>query len=203
MLLLAGVAMAVASVGFQSADHELVALVRHGRMEAFETLFVRHHKQLVRYLTYRTGDPELAADVAQEAFLVAFRDLDRLAEDRAFGAWLYGISRNHLAMVLRRRRLREFVSLDWLLARGGPNPSSVQQADVADACGDRDLLYRGFGTLSPILGEALLLHSHEGFTAPEVAQITGISLPAAERRISRAKLAFKRQHGRLIREQAE
>lgn len=195
--------MAVSSIGFHRADDDLVALVRGGTIEAFETLFIRHHGQLVRYLTYRTGDPELAADVAQEAFLVAFRDLDRLAEDHAFAAWVYGIARNQLAMAIRRRRLRQFLSLDWLFARGGWQAPGLLHPDPAIACIEWDTLSCGLEAMSPLLREALLLHSLEGFTAPEIAQITGISLPAAERRISRAKREFKRQHERLNHEHAE
>lgn len=197
------VSRAVSSVGFQSDDHELVALVRVGRIEAFDPLFVRYHGRLVRYLTYRTGDSELAADIAQEAFLIAFQDIGGLAEDRAFGAWVYGIARNRLAMAMRRRAVRQMLSLDWLLARGSPNDSGLQESDMASACLDRDALSRGLEALSPILREALLLHSLEGFTAPEIARIVGISLHAAERRISRAKQEFKRQHECLNQEHAE
>lgn len=86
-------------------DEQIVAAVLAGRRDAFRTLFERHHGPLVRYLTAQTADPALAEDLAQNAFLVAFRDLGVVATGRPFAPWLYRIAQHRLRRAWRRRRL--------------------------------------------------------------------------------------------------
>lgn len=174
-------------------DHHVVDMVRTGDVEAFEVLVDRYHGPLIRHLAYRVGDPEVGADLAQDTFLDAFRHLDRFDGHRPFATWLYGIAHNRLRMHWRRHRLRRFVSLDWLTGLGAATPIPLQQADLSEASQEQDILMTVFAELTPPLREALLLHSMDGFTAPEIAGILGISRSAAERRVSRAKQLF-RQH---------
>lgn len=187
--------MAYAPATVLLADHELVGAVRDGDIEAFTFLVDRHHGPLLRYLACQTGDPELAADLTQEAFLDAFRRLDHLDRESSFSAWLYGIAKNQLRMEWRRRRLRRFVSLDWVLAPITTVIPGHHQADDHEHCHERDAIQQALDELTPALREALLLHDLAGYTAPQVAQILGISLSAAQRRISRAKLQFRDRYG--------
>ena len=101
----------------QPADDSLVAAAQSGSARAFDLLVVRHHAAILRSLARQTGGPELAADLAQETFLDAFRSLDRLSDDRSFAVWLHRIAHHNLLAARRRQRLRRLVSLDWLLAR--------------------------------------------------------------------------------------
>lgn len=176
-------------------DHHVVDMVRTGDVAAFDVLVDRYWGPLTRHLVYRVADPELGADLAQDAFLDAFRHLDRFDGHRPFAAWLYGIAHNRLRMHWRRHRLRQFVSLDWLTGTVPATPPALQQADGSAAYLEQDVLLQVLAGLTPPLREALLLHSLDGFTAPEIAGILGISRAAAERRISRAKEQF-RQHYR-------
>ncbi len=187
----------VAAVHAIVADEGLVDAVRAGDRAAFSLLVDRHHAPLLRYLLRQMGDPELAADLTQETLLEAFRHLDHLDRDRPFAAWLYGIARNHVRMEYRRRRLRRLVSLEWLLEPLMPIVPTLQRTDETASCDERDAIQRALDELPPAFREALLLHSLEGYTAPEVARIVGISLAAAERRISRAKLQFRDRYRAL------
>jgi len=90
--------------------------------------------------------------------------------------------------------LRSFVSLDWLPGAAAGATPQLHQMDASDAWIEQDRLLPVFEKLTPPLREALLLHSLDGFTALEVAQILGISATAAARRISRAKEAFRRAY---------
>ena len=175
-------------------DHELVVAVRSGDVAAFATLVDRYDAPLRRYLLRCTRDPALADDLAQAAFLDAYRHLDHFEGDCPLAAWLYSIARNHLRMEWRRRRLRQFVSLEWLPEAVATAIPALRATDEEACYDERDLVQRVLDELSAPLREALLLHSLEGFSAPEVARILGTSLPAAERRISRAKQAFRRSY---------
>jgi RNA polymerase sigma-70 factor (ECF subfamily) len=183
--------MADVLTGGHDVDHELVVAVRGGDAAAFAVLFDHHHGKLVRHLVYLTGDGELAADLAQDAFFDAFRHLDQLAAEGSFHAWLYGIAHNRLRMDRRRRQVRRLVSLEWLSDTVSSAIPALQREDESGTCHDRDQFGRLLAELSPPLREALVLHSVDGFTAPEVAKVLGISLSAAERRISRAKTEFR------------
>lgn len=163
-----------------------------GEVAAFATLVDLHHAGLVRFLTRQTGEPELAADLAQETFLAAFRHRHQLADPSAFAAWLFGIARNQLKMEWRRRRLRRAISLDWLPLGLENGNHALQRADAVATTVERDQIQRALDALSPPLREALLLHSLCGFSGGEVGTILGISPDAARKRIARAEAAFRR-----------
>jgi RNA polymerase sigma-70 factor (ECF subfamily) len=172
-----------------------------GNRDAFAVLVDRYHARLLRHLTWKTGDADLAADLTQEAFVEAFVHFHRLADDRAFVAWLYGIAHNRLRMAARRRRLQQVVSLDWLPLPLFATMPSLRRQDSSASCVEQALLVEVLDGLSQPLREALLLHSLDGFGAPEVARILGISLPAAERRISRARERFRERYWALSSEE--
>lgn len=181
----------------QRTDLQVIVTVRDGDVAAFEVLVDRHYATLTRHLIYRMGDRELAAELVQDTFLDAFRQLDRFDGRGPFAAWLFGIAHKRCLMHWRRQRLRGFVSLDWLPVSVAGAIPQLRQADASDAWNERDRLLPVFEKLTPPLREALLLHSLDGFTAQEVARILGISAAAAARRISRAKDAFKQAYQEL------
>lgn len=172
------------------SEQALVAAARLGDGDAFARLVETHHPALVRYLTSQTGDRELAEDLAQESFIDAFRNMDCLTEDRPFAAWLYRIAQNNLRAAIRRRCRYRFASLDELLERGGEADSAFQEPDVLASVPEREAIRQALDGLSPEL-RAALRHSLTGLTAREVGAILGISLAAAERRISRAHHRFR------------
>lgn len=177
-----------------SNDQLLVAAAQTGSVQAFTLLVERHHAAVLRYIARLVGDRELAADLVQETFLDAFRHLDRMRDDRSFAAWLYTIARNHVLMSWRRQRLRRFVSLDWLAAGIGAVLPALRVPESNEACLEGDLIQQVLDDLKPSLREALLLHSLWGFSSQEVAQILGISLVAARKRIGRAKEQFRAEY---------
>lgn len=173
-------------------DQQLVAAARDGSEAAWTALVEHSYPRLRRYLMAHTGDPELTADVTQDVFLTALVHVDRIPTDRPFVAWLYGIARHRLLRTWRRQGQRRFVSLEELLDSTAAVIPTLQQPDELSArMGERDLVQRLLDELSLPLREALLLHSLLGLTAREVAQAQGISLAAAERRISRAQARFR------------
>ena len=176
------------------ADHELVASARAGAADAFAVLVHRYNAPLLGYFVRSSGDAELAADLTQETFLAAFRRLDRLAEDRSFAAWLFRIARNQQRSEWRRRRLRALVSLDRLLTRGRAPIPALSRPDEGARYPVRDQVQRALDGLSAAHREALLLHHLGGFRGQEVADILGISVAAARKRIGRADAEFRRRY---------
>lgn len=179
------------------SDVELISAARSGSILAFEVLVDRYYLVIQQYLIRQTGDHELAADLAQETFLDAFRMVNRLPEDRPLVAWLYRIARNNLLPVQRRRHRYQFLSFEKLLRTISSTFPALHQRDIAIDADNHDLIQQTLNTLSPPLREALLLRSVCGFTGDEVSQILDVSPAAARKRISRAEQQFRERYSKL------
>jgi RNA polymerase sigma-70 factor (ECF subfamily) len=179
------------------SDVVLITAARSGSTLAFEVLVDRYYLVIQQYLIRQTGDHELAADLAQETFLDAFRMINRLPEDRPLIAWLYRIARNNLLPIQRRRHRYQFLSIEKLLRTISVPFPALHQRDITTATDDHDLIQQTLNTLSPPLREALLLRSVCGFTGFEVSQILDVSPAAARKRISRAEQLFREHYAKL------
>lgn len=173
------------------SDAALVERAQAGSRAAFDRLAERHYPTILRYLTRKTGDADLAADLAQETFLDAWRDIGRLRDGDAILLWLYRIARNNLLPAWRRRPVD---SMDALLERGVEMPAALRGEDHAEGCAERQAVLLTLGRLSAAAQEALVLHTVHGLSCEEVGQRLGISRDAAKKRIGRAKADFRKEH---------
>jgi RNA polymerase sigma-70 factor (ECF subfamily) len=174
-------------------DDGLAAAAGTGDTGAWEELVQRYRPPILRYLTAHIGDPESAADLTQDTFVVAYSKLGTLRPDVPFVPWLYSVARYHLLPFWRRSHLLRFESLDTLLEHGG-TVGTTRQSDELAAVEERDPIRRALSQLSPLLREALLLHVLDGLTAREISDQLEISLAAAEGRICRGAAAFRRHY---------
>jgi RNA polymerase sigma factor (sigma-70 family) len=109
-------------------DPLLVARARTGDADAYAALLARHQARLLAACEHALGEHGAAADVAQEAALVAWLQLDRLRDPVHFGAWLTGIGRNlALRSVRERSTRRQWLSEDASL----PDQPSAAADDPA------------------------------------------------------------------------
>src|ERR1700756_6065461 len=88
----------------KGSDGALVIATRHGDMQAFEELVLRHKRRVLAVAQRITNNREDAEDVAQESFHRAFVHLNDFQEKSLFSAWLMRIAMNEAFGVLRRRR---------------------------------------------------------------------------------------------------
>src|ERR1700741_3090639 len=93
-------------MGDREVDQALVERAQRGDKHAFELLVAKYQRKLGRLLSRFIRDPAEVEDVAQEAFVKAYRALPAFRGDSAFYTWLYRIgintAKNHL-MALGRR----------------------------------------------------------------------------------------------------
>jgi RNA polymerase sigma-70 factor (ECF subfamily) len=192
---LAGTSISVKPVAHEKAqagpsDAALVVAARAGEKWAQEALF-RRHARMVNGLAYRLlGRDNELDDLVQTAFMAAFRDLERLAEPQAFGAWLAQIVVRTAHKLLRRRKmltrlgLREpaNVELDTLLGSSLPPAVHSELREI-------------YGVLDALPTEAriaLVLHRVEGLSIPEAAERMGLSVSTVKRRLRIAEAEIER-----------
>ena len=138
----------------------LVRAARAGDREAFEELYVRHHR-LVHGILLARLDRADAEDLAQEVFLAAWERLPDLRNDAGFGAWLAAIARNRAASHLRSRPATS------------PLPDELPGRERAD-CGAEAIL-AALRRLPEAYREPLVLRLVEGLSGPEIARETGLT----------------------------
>ena len=170
------------------ADRALVDEAKAGSLEAFDVLLRRYQVRVVNYVLALTRDPNEAEDLAQEAFVRAFRALKKFRGESSFKTWLYSIATNvaqtHLDGRGRRERLGE--------RSADGNPLEVSEVSSGDASVEqtlvqREAIDRALAELSEDLRLAVILRDVEGLEYQEIADIMGVPLGTVESRIFRAR----------------
>lgn len=104
-----------------TTDAQVVRQVLKGDTQAYDALVQRHQATALAAAHHLTGDPEAARDLAQEAFVDAYRSLAKLREPAKFAGWLLGILRNKCRKFLSRTD-PQGIPLDQAPAPGTTDP---------------------------------------------------------------------------------
>ena len=167
------------------SDEELVANSQNGDKEAFEQLVIRK-QDLVFSLAFKlSGNRDLANDIAQEAFIRAWRAIEKFRGDSAFSTWIYRITVN-TAWTLRKKAKKHTLA----------NIEETQEPIIIDEKKDPELIAIN-SDLSFVLRQALNklpmeqriiveLKNIEGRSHKEIAEYLGITVTAAKVRLHRA-----------------
>lgn len=176
----------------QAREHRLIARAQHGDEEAFAEL-VRSHQDDMYTLAYRlTGDRELAADVAQEALIRAWRGLGGFRGDAAFATWLYRITANTAWTLRKRQRRHRWAALELVEPTAAPETPATHPEAAGDTGDLRRRLLAALSLLPASSRQVVILKDVEGMSHAEIAGILGISVTAAKVRLHRARLRLRR-----------
>lgn len=169
-------------------DGQLVRQVLDGDQSAYRLLVQRHEATLFRRARALLGDPDLAADVVQEAFVRAYERLGSCGDPDRFGGWVYRSVRNRCLDELRsaRRRAVPVRELDQI-------PDDADPAADLDRDEIRDAVRAALETLSPPLREAFVLKHVDGLDYHEMQAATGAARSALKMRVKRAREELERQ----------
>jgi RNA polymerase sigma factor (sigma-70 family) len=184
------------------SDHKLVAAVRRGDDRAFEGLYERYHRRIHAYVFGMVKDHQRAEDVTQEVFVSALRRMRATERPIAFKPWIYEIAKNACIDQFRRSRRAEEVSYD---ADDGLAPGDygrlVSREPVPDAAfaakQQLDDLCGAFGGLSDAHHEILVLRELEGLSYREIGERMGMSRPAVESTLFRARRRLSEEYDEL------
>jgi RNA polymerase sigma-70 factor (ECF subfamily) len=174
----------------QYEDQQLVQLVLDGDTQAFNDLVERHQSRAYNLCVRMLGDADAAADVAQDAFISAYKHLPSLRGE--FRPWLMRIVANGCRDVLRSKKRRPSVSLD--LERDDDDTPAMQIADTSDgpeaALMKSELQKTIAGALAEIPDdqrEVIILSDIQGLSYQEIADMTGINIGTVKSRLNRAR----------------
>ncbi len=180
----------------QSSDQVLVERVQRGDKSAFDLLVLRYQNKIVQLVTRYVHDPSEAQDIAQEAFIKAYRALPSFRGDSAFYTWLYRIAtnsaKNHLVSMSRR-----------------PPTDDIDAQDAEQFSGDTGLkeyatpehmvlseeieqtIAAAIEALPDELRTAITLRELEGLSYEEIAQAMDCPIGTVRSRIFRARDAIE------------
>jgi RNA polymerase sigma-70 factor, ECF subfamily len=176
-------AAAAASRLSSAAEASIVALAIAGDIDGFEEL-VRRRQGMVRGLMRQlSGDPILADDLAQQAFVQAWRNIGRLRAPGAFGGWLRQVAVNVWLQDARRAR-RPDDALDEAA-------EVAREAGPAIEVGERIDLSRALARLKPSERLCVVLSHAEGMSHAEIAAATGWPLGTVKSQIARGVVRLR------------
>ena len=185
------------------SDRELVERVQRGERKAFDLLMLKYQHRIAKLIARYVQDPSEVLDVAQEAFLKAYRAIPRFRGDSAFYTWMYRIAintaKNHLAAQARRPResgvdvtdaeqfdsateLKEFATPEGLVLT-----EEIQRTVVA-----------AIEALPEDLKVAITLRELEGSSYEDIARVMECPIGTVRSRIFRAREAINERLDPLL-----
>jgi RNA polymerase sigma-70 factor (ECF subfamily) len=172
------------------SDAECVRRLQQGDTEAFAILVERHHRAIFNLLYRMLGDYDDAAEVAQEAFLSAYRSIKSFRGDASFSTWLYRIAVNHANT--RRKSLAQSQQRSALMeslepaSDGGPDPAAaVERKEL------REHVQAALNGLEAEDAAIILLRDLQDVPYETIADVLGIPIGTVKSRLHRARRALK------------
>jgi RNA polymerase sigma factor (sigma-70 family) len=183
-------------------DHKLVARVRRGDDRAFEALYERYQRRIHAYVFGMVKDHQRAEDVTQEVFVSALRRMRATERPIAFKPWIYEIAKNACIDQFRRSKRADEISFD---ADEGLAPADygrlVSREPVPDAAlaakQQLEQMVGAFGGLSDAHHQILVLRELEGLSYREIGERMGMSRPAVESTLFRARRRLSEEYDEL------
>lgn len=170
---------------------ELVRRAQAGDETAFERLVRDHYRTVHRWALARTGDADDADDVVQEVLLRLHRGLGRFDGRARFTTWLYQVTRNAAAEMLRRRGRRARLSAK-LAREDAPHSDPEDAADRADA-EVAEAVRTFFVELSDRQREVFDLVDLQGFSPAEVGRMLELEAVTVRSHLFRARAAIRKR----------
>ena len=169
-------------------QENIIARARRGDADAFEQLVVAYRDQVFRLALRMCGSEADADEVAQEAFLSAWKALPNFRGESQFSTWLYQLT-THAAIDLMRREKRQIAAADITeVSAADPAPSPQQQAEQSE---QREIVRDAILQLAPEQREVVVLRFMEELSYEEIGAVLKLPSGTVKSRLNRAKAQLK------------
>ena len=179
-------------------DQQLVARVQKGDSRAFDALVLKYQHKILGLISRYVHDADEVQDVAQEAFIKAYRALPRFRGESAFYTWLYRIAintaKNHLVARSRRPPWSDVEIDDAEYFEGGGALREIETPENALFGEELKLVVeRAISDLPEDLRTAVTLREFDGLSYEDIAEVMDCPVGTVRSRIFRAREAIDRQ----------
>lgn len=179
----------------EQLDEELVARVQQGDKKAFDLLVIKYQHKIIQLVNRYIKDPIEAQDVAQEAFIKAYRALDSFRGEAAFYTWLYRIAintaKNYLVARSRRNSNYEVDIQDAEKVENAPQLHDLESPENQLANEQIiETLKQAINALPEEMRTAIMLREFEGMSYEEIAEAMDCPVGTVRSRIFRAREAI-------------
>ncbi len=179
----------------------LVEAVKRGEPQAFNQLVTRYRPRIFALALHLTGSRSTADDITQDAFLRAYKNIDRFEGRSEFFTWLYRIALNRALNVRRNSRRRITMSLDdprltmALEVDGGGDPRRTLELRETYT-----LLLRSFDALTPLLRTTIALTQLQGLSHKEAAVVLETAEGTIAWRVHEARRKMRETMEKMLRD---
>lgn len=192
-------------------DLPLVQASLCGDADAFEELVKRYDRKMLRIAHNVTHNSDDAEEAVQDAFLKAYRNLDKFRSDAKFSTWLFRIAVNESLMKLRKQRGARELPIDGgfeneddfgiselHIAGWSPDPEALYSASEF-----REILIASLQKLSPALRVVFVLRDIEEHSILETSDFLNVSANAVKSRLSRARCVLRKELSKYFKKPEE
>ncbi len=171
-------------------EKQWIALAKQGNSDAFGNLVIEYQKRVFSVCYRMLGTPTAAEDAAQEAFIRAYKAIDRYDPDRSFATWVLSIASNYCIDQIRKRKIT-LLSMDnekygWLVPPAQDPTPERALVDKEKQARIQALLV----TLNETDRAAIVLQYWHDFSYQEIAEALSLSVSAVKSRLFRARKAM-------------
>jgi RNA polymerase sigma-70 factor (ECF subfamily) len=179
-------------------EAEMIAAILAGATHLYHELIHPHERRVYLMALSFTKNKADAEDVAQEAFMKAFRSLASFRAESKFSTWLICITLNEARSRLRRQSIVRMESLDERDGDKNISPALLRDwREIPSETVEREevkkLLQQAVEALPDIYRQVFLLRDVEELNSNETAQALNISVPSVKVRLHRARMMLQKQ----------
>ena len=187
----------------EQLDEDLVLRVQQGDKSAFDLLVIKYQHKIIQLVNRYVKDPSEAQDVAQEAFIKAYRALGNFRGDSAFYTWLYRIAINTAKnyLVSRSRRSSDY-EVDVQDAEAIENAPQLQGMETPERLLLNqeiiDTIKTAIDKLPDEMRTAIILREFDGMSYEEIAEAMDCPVGTVRSRLFRAREAIDNKLNPLL-----
>tara|TARA_Y100000816_G_scaffold46545_1_gene29263 strand:- start:496 stop:1071 length:576 start_codon:yes stop_codon:yes gene_type:complete len=182
-----------------NTDINIINLVKEGDKRAFDILVAKYQDRLVYSVFKYCKDLDLSQDIAQEAFVKAYRSIDKFRGDSSFYTWIYRIAINTAKNYFSNKsRGAEVYNEDILdnalsdLSMDSENPETLLEADEL-----KDAVMEAFQNLPDDIRSTLSLREYDGLSYEEIAKVQNCPIGTVRSRIFKGREIINETFSRL------
>jgi RNA polymerase sigma-70 factor (ECF subfamily) len=170
-------------------DQQTIADILDGDSEKYRLLVERYHKGLIFHLASLLQDQELAEDISQEAFIMAYTKLAQYNSKYSFSTWLYKIADNLAFRALKQiKRTSSLEGVEQIIP-----DDRITPAERLDLAQNKQAVRSAIRMLEPQYQQVVTLYYWENFSYEQIADVVGCPIGTVRTWLFRAKDQLRKE----------